>query len=95
MAAIKEINGMVSLDADQVIRSTADVTSDGQLVQKVVNVGGVFVPAVFDGIELTYVTVGNGIGEIATVTYKLGSINLNTLTLGYDSSNRLISVVKS
>jgi hypothetical protein len=95
MAAQKDANGMLSIDADQVIRSTADITDDGQIVQKVLPVGGTLVPKVYDSIALTYVNAGNGVGEIETVTYKFGVATVATLTLSYDGSNRLINVVKS
>lgn len=56
------------------------------------------VPEEYDYISLTYVAAGNGIGEIETVTYKLGGsggTTVATLTLGYDSSNRLTSVTQA
>ena len=51
-----------------------------------------------DYIGLTYVTAGNGTGEIETVTYKQGGDGGDTvalLTLAYDGNNNLISVTKS
>jgi hypothetical protein len=48
-----------------------------------------------DEIELTYVTSGNGIGEIGTVVYKLNSTTVATLTLSYDANDKLSGVVKS
>ena len=52
----------------------------------------------YDYIALTYVTAGNGVGEISTVTYKQGGASgqtVATLTLGYDGSNRLNAVTRS
>lgn len=50
----------------------------------------------YDTIELTYVAPGNnGAGEVATVTYKDGSTTLYTLTLTYNSDDKLASVVRS
>ena len=52
----------------------------------------------YDYIALTYVPSGNGVGEIQTVTYKtggLGGITVGELTLGYDASNRLITVTRN
>lgn len=95
MAIQRDSNGMVSLDADQVIRSTADVTDDGQLVQKVISVGNTLVPKVYDSIELTYRNSAPGNGEIGTVIYKLSAATVATLVLSYDGSDRLISVVKT
>lgn len=59
------------------------------------NVGGSFVPEKFDEIDLTYIPSGNGAGQIGTVVYKLSTATIATLTLTYDGSNNLISVVKS
>jgi len=52
----------------------------------------------YDYIALTYVSAGNGVGEISTVTYKQGGASgqtVATLTLGYDGSNRLNAVTRS
>ena len=68
--------------------------SEGHLL---VNTGAL-VPEEFDYIGLTYVSGGNGDGEIETVIYKTGGsggTTVGTLTLGYDGSNRLSSVTKS
>lgn len=61
----------------------------------VINVGGTLVPERYDNIELTYVASGDGVGEIETVTYYLAAAQVAMLTLSYDGSNRLISVVRS
>ena len=52
----------------------------------------------YDYIALTYVSAGNGTGEIETVTYKTGGsggITVGALTLGYDASNRLSTVTRT
>lgn len=50
----------------------------------------------YDTIELTYVAPGNnGAGEVETVIYKDGTTPLYTLTLTYNSDNKLESVVRS
>lgn len=52
----------------------------------------------YDYIALTYVSAGNGVGEISTVTYKQGGASgqtVATLTLGYDGSNRLNAVTRT
>lgn len=94
MAITKDANGMVQLDADQVIRTTADVTDDGQLVQRVVNVGNTLVPKVYDEYSITYITSGNGTGEVGTIVYKLNSVTVCTLNITYDVSNRVINVAR-
>lgn len=50
----------------------------------------------YDTIELTYVAPGNdGAGEVETVVYKDGLDTIYTLTLAYNSDNKLISVTRS
>lgn len=95
MAYTKDANGMIDIDAPQVIRTATDILDDGTIAQRVINVGGQLVPKVYDGIDLSYIVSGPGIGEIGTVVYKLGVATVATLTLSYDGSNRLTSVVKS
>ena len=48
-----------------------------------------------DEIELTYVTSGNGLGEVQNVIYKLSSSEVARLTLSYDSSDNLITTILS
>lgn len=90
-------NGLNDLDANQIIKSSAGLTSDGQVAQKGINLAQL-VPATYDFISMTYVTSGNGVGEIETVTYKQGGTSGTTvaiLTLTYDSSNRIESITRS
>jgi hypothetical protein len=56
---------------------------------------GSLAPVKFDQQVITYVAAGNGVGEIQTVTYKLATVTVKTLTLSYDGSNRLSGVVAS
>lgn len=52
----------------------------------------------FDSVILTRRTSAPALGEIATATYKSGGLNgttVATLTLAYDSTGRLESVVKT
>jgi hypothetical protein len=52
----------------------------------------------YDYIALTYVAAGNGAGEIETATFKSGGASgttIATLTLAYDSNDKLTSVTKS
>jgi hypothetical protein len=62
---------------------------------KVLDVGGTLTPFIYDNLVVTYVPSGNGAGQTQTVTYKLASATIATLTLSYDSSNRVITVVRS
>ena len=90
-------NGLNNRDANQVIRSQAVETSDGNLAQRTVSLADL-IQEPYDHIDLTYVASGNGAGEIETAIYRNGGPSgtiVTTLTLGYDVSNRLISVTKS
>ena len=52
----------------------------------------------YDYIALTYVSAGDGAGEIETAIYKTGGASgdvVGTLTLAYNSSNKIISVIKT
>ena len=52
----------------------------------------------YDYVALTYVTVGNGIGQIETATYKLGGAGgatVATLTMVYDANDQLSTVTKT
>lgn len=87
-------NGLSQLDGQQVLRAAYDSTSGGL---GTVNLSAL-VPAAFDYIALTYVTSGNGVGEIETVTYKsggAGGTTVATLTLTYDVSDNLATVTRS
>ena len=53
---------------------------------------GSLVPAAYDEIDITYV---GSTTAINTVQYKLATVLVATLTMAYDGSNRLTSVVKS
>jgi hypothetical protein len=72
----------------------AEVNVDANGNIGVINFGQL-VPDTYDEIDLTYVTSGNGTGEIETVTYKEDSSIIAVLTLSYDSNNNLINVVRS
>ena len=62
--------------------------------KRVVEVGSL-VPEPHNELSLTYVTSGNGIGEIKTVIYKNNTSTVATLTLSYNSEDKLIGVVRS
>ena len=52
----------------------------------------------YDYIALTYVSAGNGAGEIETVIYKDGGVGgdtVATLTLAYNASNEISSITKT
>lgn len=83
-----------SLDANQAIQGAY---RDAEEALAVVDTSAL-VPEQYDDLQLTYVAAGNGVGEIETVEYRQGGpagILIATLTLGYDGSNRLISVTRT
>jgi len=60
------------------------------------DIAGLYIPQ-HDFVQLTYVTSGNGIGEIDTITYKVGGASGTTvavLDLDYDANNKLSTVTK-
>ena len=60
------------------------------------DIAGLYIPP-HDFISLTYVSSGDGAGEIQTVTYKSGGSSGTTVavtTLAYDANNKLISITK-
>lgn len=80
------------LNQAQVIQDVHDLASH---TLKVMNIGGTLTPEAFDSYDIVYVLVGNGIGEPATVTYKLGGVTTSVLTFTYNASNKITSVVKT
>jgi hypothetical protein len=87
-------NRMSQRDADQAIR---EAYSAEDAAFRNINIASL-VPEAYDYIALTYVTSGDGIGEIETVTYKTGGASgttVATLTLTYDSSNNLETITRS
>lgn len=56
---------------------------------------GALVATAFDEIDLTYVPSGNGAGQVATAIYKLATVTQATLTMTYNGSDQLTSVVKT
>ena len=57
-----------------------------------------FVTSGYDYVALTYVPSGDGVGEIQTATFKTGGsggTTIATLTLAYDTDDKLASVTKT
>lgn len=87
----KSISG---LDGNQTLQHGFD---DSKQAHRIVDLGSL-IPEEYDYLSLTYVAAGNGAGEIETVTYKNGGASgttVATLTLTYDSSDRLETVTRS
>ena len=85
-------NQMTGLDSGQVIREVYDPQADALQIREV---AGKLISEQFDNIALTYVPSGNGSGQIQSVIYKMGGATVATLTLTYDSSDRIATIVKS
>lgn len=69
-------------------------TSANQSIE-LARLSGSLVPTAYDEVDLTYVPSGAGVGQVATAVYKLASSTVKTLTMSYDGSDRLSSVVAS
>jgi len=83
---------MYGWDSDNLAKTRIATDSSGNILM------GGLVPKSYDYIALTYVSGGNGSGEIETVTYKTGGASgttVATLTLAYNASNEISSVTKS
>jgi hypothetical protein len=71
--------------------------SDGAILTELRKLIGFEIPA-YDYIALTYVSSGNGQGEIETVTYKTGGVSgatVTALTLTYNSDNEISTITKA
>lgn len=66
--------------------------SDGRPVP--FSVAGFNIP-LYDEIDFTYVTSGNGQGKVETITFSKEDTELATLTFTYDSNDKVTKVTKS
>ena len=73
-------------NAEQLLQTAALV----DIKTAVETIPATFIPAEYDEVAMTY----NGAGDIGTVVYKMATVTIATLTLGYTNGN-LTSVVKS
>lgn len=86
----------VVVDSSALPTGAATAANQSTIISQLTSkLSGSLVPLAYDEIDLTYVPSGNGVGQVATALYKLASSTIATLTMTYDSSNRLSSVVKS
>lgn len=91
---------MTTSVSDKTQSKIVTVTSDSTASKNALDVNflGNLIPSDYDYIALTYVSAGNGVGEIETVVYKSGGsggTTVATLTLGYDASDRLSTITRS
>lgn len=84
-------NRMSQRDADQAIR---EAYSADDAAFRNINIASL-VPEAYNEIDISYITSGNGVGEIGTVQYINNGELVATLTLQYDSSDRLINVTRN
>jgi hypothetical protein len=83
--------------ANGTVFNPATEEKQDDIISALDNLTGLEIPN-HDYIALTYVTVGNGIGEIETAVFKTGGsggTTVATLTLAYDANDNLISVTKT
>ena len=73
---------------------TSEVISKGKRALHTINASDLITEK-YDSIALTYVASGNGEGEIETAIYKLSGVTKATLTLAYNSDNKITTVTKS
>lgn len=84
------------IGADGVLKNPATEAKQDDIISAITGSAGL-VPDSYDYVALTYVSAGNGIGEIETATYKTGGSGGTTvavLTLAYDANSNLTSVTK-
>lgn len=70
---------------------------DNEPAVRVINFAN-FIQTSYDYIALTYVSAGNGAGEIETVTYKSGGSSgttIATLTITYNGDDKIETITKS
>jgi len=68
--------------------------SDSAILAELKKLVGFEIPA-YDYIALTYISSGNGQGEIETVTYKKGGATVAVLTLTYNPENEVATITRT
>lgn len=68
--------------------------SDSAILSELRKLVGFEIPA-YDYIALTYVSSGNGQGEIETVTYKKAGATVAVLTLTYNPENEIAAITRT
>lgn len=87
-----------STAAHQVTQNAHQSQIEDDITLMEARMAGALIPDAHDYIALTYVAAGNGAGEVETAVYKTGGsggTTVGTLTLAYDSDDKLSSVTKS
>lgn len=89
-----EIASLATIATNTGTTASGGATSANQVIE-LSRLSGSLVPTTYNEIDLTYITSGNGTGQVGTAVYKLTGSTVKTLTLTYDASNRLSTVVAS
>jgi hypothetical protein len=92
-AGTNSLGSIVNITGTVTLPTNAAEETGGNLASLNTKTAGALVPVAYNEVDLTYITSGNGTGQIGTAVYKLASSTVKTLTLTYDSSNRLSTVV--
>lgn len=84
----------VKLSIDTLINTADDIlVSTNSILAKTPSS---LVPEQYDEVSLTYVGASlDGEGQISTVTYKLATVTIATLTFSYNTDDKMIGVVRS
>ena len=77
-----------TLDSNQAIKAVYDKS---KIALRTIAFNSL-VPEDYDRIDLSYITTGNGTGEIGVVSYLKDSFIVAMLSLSYDSQDRIIKV---
>lgn len=85
----------VVLASDTTLPLPSGAATEATLASLLAKTMGTPVNFTYDEVALTYVPSGNGVGEIATVVWKLATVTQKTATFTYDGSNKLTGVVWS
>lgn len=92
----------VNIASDQTVPVSAaslplptGAATQATLASLLAKTGATPIVSAYDEVAITYVTVGNGIGEIQTVVWKLATATVKTATLSYDANDKLSGVVWS
>lgn len=98
-SAVNELITISSTDfaTESTLSSIQNTSNNIQTAVDALNarIAGSLAPVEFDEQVISYVVAGNGAGEIFQIVYKLATVTVLTVTLSYDSSDRVTGVVAS
>lgn len=96
-ATLSSLNGkVVAVNTGAVVVSSSALPTGAATEATIAaRLTGSLVPKAYDEIDLTYVPSGAGVGQIQTAVYKLATVTVKTVTITYDGSDRISTVVAS